>query len=90
MKETRQRLVNEKRSDTLEQMKKKNEVSLKLVDKSKIDRVNRLQKMNNTLQTDETIRNKMKTHFSKLEEDRLEIEKLINSRSKIKINISMI
>ena len=90
MKETRQRLVNEKRSDTLDQMKKKNEVSLKLVHKSKTERVNRLQKMNSTLQTDETIRNKMKTHFSKLEEDRLEIEKLINSRSKIKINISMI
>ena len=38
-----------------------------------------------------TIRNKMKTHFAKLEEDRLEIEKLIDARSKIiiiiKINI---
>ena len=71
MKSTRQRLVNEKRSDTLEQIKKKNEVSLKLIDKSKVDRINRLQKMNATLQTDETIKRKMKSHFEKFEEDRL-------------------
>ena len=81
MKATRQRLVNEKRSDTLEQIKKKNDVSLKLIDKSKTDRFNRMQKMNSTLQSEETIRKKMQNHFDKLEEDRLEIERLIDTRS---------
>lgn len=81
MKATRQRLINEKRSDTLEQMKKKNENSRKLIDKNKNDRWNRIHKMNSTLQTDETIRRKMQTHFEKLEEDRLEIERLIDTRS---------
>lgn len=82
MKSTRQRLVNDKRTDTLEQIKKKNDVSMKLIEKSKLDQLNRLQKMNSTLQTDETIRRKMKSHFEKLEEDRLEIERLIDTRSK--------
>ena len=82
MKATRQRLVNEKRTDTLEQIKKKTEVSLKLIDKSKSDRANRLLKMNSTLQTSDVIRKKMQNHFDRLEEDRLEIERLIDTRSK--------
>jgi hypothetical protein len=82
MRATRQRLVNEKRSDTLEQIKKKNDVSMKLIDKSKTDRAHRLLKMNSTLQTGDVIRKKMQNHFDRLEEDRLEIERLIDTRSK--------
>ena len=83
MKTTRQRLMNEKRSDTLEQIKKKNEISMKLIDKTKSDKMYKRQlKMNNTLQSEERIKNKMKNHFEKLEEDRLEIERLIETRSK--------
>ena len=82
MKTTRQRLMNEKRSDTLEQIKKKNEISMKLIDKTKSDKMYKRQlKMNNTLQSEERIKNKMKNHFEKLEEDRLEIERLIETRS---------
>lgn len=81
MKDIKQRLINKKRSNTLEQMKKKNEISIKLIDKSKLERLERLNKMNSTLQKDDTIKNKMKMHFDKLEEDRLEIEKLIEMRS---------
>jgi hypothetical protein len=83
MKSTRQRLLNEKRSETIEQIKKKNEISKKLFDKSINDKLKKNQlKMNNTLQVEEKIRNKMKIHFEKLEEDRLEIERLIETRSK--------
>ena len=82
MKIERQRLVNAKRSNTLEQIKKKNEVSLKLIDKSKLEKMERMLKMNTTNQKDDTIKNKMKNHFDKLEEERVEIEKLIELRSK--------
>jgi len=82
MKDIRQGLVNKKRSNTLEQMKKKNEVSKILIDKNKLERIERLTKMNSTLQKDDTIKNKMKIHFDKLEEDRQEIEKLVDLRSK--------
>lgn len=85
MKHTKQRILNDKRSDTLDQIKRKNEISLNLINKSKIEKIKRLEKMNSTLQTDDTIRKKMKMHFEKLEEDRLEIEKLIETRSNIKI-----
>lgn len=81
MRNTRQRLINEKRSDTLQQIKRKTEISQKLIDKSKNEKMNRLAKMNSTLQSDETIRKKMKNHFDKLEEERLEIERLIETRS---------
>lgn len=81
MRSTRQKLINEKRTDTLQQIKRKNEISQKIIDKSKVDKMNRLTKMNSTLQSDETIRKKMKSHFDKLEEDRLEIERLIETRS---------
>ncbi len=80
MKDIRQRLINKKRSSTLEQIKKKTEVSLKLIDKNKLERFERLNKMNNSLQKDDSIKNKMKIHFDKLEEDRQEIEKLVDLR----------
>lgn len=89
MKETRQRLVNEKRSGTLEQIKKKNDVSMKLIDKSKSDRINRVLKMNNTMQAGDVIRKKMQDHFDGLEEERLEIERLIDNRSKKDFSINI-
>jgi hypothetical protein len=81
MRSTRDKLMNEKRLDTLKQIKRKNEISQKLIDKSKNDKMNRLTKMNSTLQADELIRKKMKNHLDKLEEERLEIERLIETRS---------
>ena len=48
--------------------------------KNKLERFERLNKMNNSLQKDDSIKNKMKIHFDKLEEDRQEIEKLVDLR----------
>jgi hypothetical protein len=81
MKDIRQRLINKKRSSTLEQIKKKNEVSLKLIDKNKLEKFERLNKMNNSSKKEESLKNKIKIHFDKLEEDRQEIEKLVDLRS---------
>jgi hypothetical protein len=82
MKSIRQQLVNKKRSNTLAQMKKKNDVSTYLRDKSKQEKIERLNKMNSTSQGKDAIKDKMETHFEKLEQDRLEIEKLVELRSK--------
>lgn len=83
MKNLRQKLVNKKRNSTLAQIKKKTEVSEKLIEKNNLEKIERINKMNSTIQKDDSIKNKMKVHFDKLEEDRLEIEKFIEMRSKI-------
>ncbi len=83
MKLTKERLILDKRSETLEQIRRKNESSSKILDKSKFEKEQRLIKMNKTMQTDLSIKKKMEEHFKKLEEDRVEIEKMIKNRSNI-------
>lgn len=82
MRESKERMVDDKRQEILDQIKRKNENSSKILDRSKSERVNRLVKMNKTMQTDRSIKNKMNEHFQKLENDRQEIEKMIENKSK--------
>lgn len=82
MKESKDRMVDDKRQEILDQIRRKNESSSKILDKSKMEKVNRLLKMNKTMQTEKTIKSKMDEHFKKLEFDRQEIEKLIENKSK--------
>jgi len=83
MLESKERMVDDKRHEILDQIRRKNESSSKILDKSKMDRVNRLIKMNKTMQTDKSIQKKMQEHFQKLESDRQEIEKMIENKSNI-------
>jgi len=81
MKESKDRLVDDKRQEILEQIKRKNQSSSKILDKSKLEKVQRLIKMNKTMQTDKSIKKKMDEHFKRLEEQRVEIEKMVENKS---------
>ena len=81
MRESKERIVDDKRQEILDQIRRKNESSSKILDKSKMERVNRLIKMNKTMQTDKSIKKKMDEHFKRLEFDRQEIEKMIENKS---------
>jgi hypothetical protein len=81
MKESKERTVDEKRQEILDQIRRKNEISAKIIDKSQMEKVNRLIKMNKTMQTEKSIKSKMNEYFVKLENDRQEIEKMIENKS---------
>jgi len=83
MRESKDRMVEDKRQDILDQIRRKNESSSKILDRSKIERQERLIKMNKTLQTEKSIKKKMDEHFRRLEDKRLEVEKLVETKSKI-------
>lgn len=74
-------MVDDKRQEILEQIKRKNQSSSKILDKSKLEKVQRLIKMNKTMQTDKSIKKKMDEHFKRLEEQRVEIEKMVENKS---------
>jgi len=81
MKESKERTEDEKRQEFLDQIRRKNEISSKIIDKSQMEKVNRLIKMNKTMQTEKSIKGKMNEHLVKLENDRQEIEKMIENKS---------
>lgn len=81
MRESKERNIDDKRQEILEQIRRKNESSSKILDKCKKEREDRLLNMNKTMQTQISIKNKMEEHFKKLENDRLEIEKMIENKS---------
>jgi len=81
MKESKERTEDEKRQEFLDQIRRKNEISSKIIDKSQMEKVDRLIKMNKTMQTEKSIKGKMNEHLVKLENDRQEIEKMIENKS---------
>lgn len=82
MRESKVRMVEDKRHEILDQIRKKNESSSKILDKARIERENRLIKMNKTMQTDRSIKSKMDEKFKKFENERIEIEKMVENKSK--------
>jgi len=82
MRESKERIVEDKRQDILDQIRKKNESSSKILDKARIERENRLIKMNKTMQTDRSIKSKMDEKFKKFENERIEIEKMVENKCK--------
>jgi len=80
MRESKERMVVDKRHEILDQIRKKNESSCKILDKAKIERESRLCNMNKTMQTDISIKSKMDEKMRKFEKNRIEIEKMVENK----------
>ena len=81
MKDSKERLILDKRSDILDEIRRKNQSSTKILDKSRMERESRLTKMNKTMQSENDIKKKMHNHFENQEKERIIIEKDIEKKS---------
>lgn len=81
MKDSKERLILDKRSDILDEIRRKNQSSTKILDKSRMERESRLTKMNKTMQSENDIKKKMHNHFENQEKERINIEKDIEKKS---------
>lgn len=80
MYDTKERLMDDKRNELLDQIRKKNEKTSKILDKSKHDREMRWMKMSKTMKDENQIQILMKEHLESLEQKRIEIDQMIQKK----------